>query len=119
MSDLINVRALDAITALQRPGKPDLLEMVITLFESDAPKNIASLLSGLDDGDLELVRTSAHSLKSSSAYLGAGKFSELCRDIEHAAREGDGSSCASLAVDLSSLFENSLAELQALRQKAA
>lgn len=119
MTELINVRALEAIEALQRPGKPDLLEMVVGLFESDAPKNIESLRKGLEDGDLELIRTAAHTLKSSSAYLGAVDLSELCRDIEHAARNGDESTCASLTAGVSTLFENSLAELHMRRHKAA
>lgn len=119
MTELINVRALEAIEALQRPGKPDLLGMVVALFETDAPKNIESLLTGLEDGDLELIRTSAHTLKSSSAYLGAAHLSELCRDIEHAARNGDESACKSLAAGLSTLFDDSLAELNLRRQKAA
>jgi len=119
MSELINLRALEAITALQRPGKPDLLEMVIGLFETDAPKNIESLLCGLDIGDLELIRTSAHTLKSSSAYLGATKLSDCCRDIENAARDGDESICESLAEGLTQLYDDSLAELQSLRRKAA
>ena len=74
MTELINIRALEAIEALQRPGKPNLLDMVVGLFETDAPKNIDSLLSALEVSDLELVRTSAHTLKSSSAYLGATRF---------------------------------------------
>ena len=119
MTDLINIRALEAIEALQRPGKPNLLDMVVGLFETDAPKNIESLLGALEVSDLELVRTSAHTLKSSSAYLGAAKLSELCRDIEHAARDDDESTCASLSVDLPTLYENSLAELHLRRQKAA
>ncbi len=119
MTDLINNRALEAIKALQRPGKPDLLQMVVGLFETDAPKNINSLLSGLEASDLELVRTSAHTLKSSSAYLGADRLSALCRDIEQAARSGDESTCVSLASDLSTLFEDSLAELHLRGRKAA
>ena len=74
MTELINIRALEAIEALQRPGKPNLLDMVVGLFETDAPKNIDSLLNALEVSDLELVRTSAHTLKSSSAEIGATRF---------------------------------------------
>jgi HPt (histidine-containing phosphotransfer) domain-containing protein len=34
------------------------------------------------------VRNAAHSLKSSSANLGAARLAEMCRAIEHAARAG-------------------------------
>jgi len=81
----IDEDALNAIVALQRPGKPDLLTRIVTLFKTESPKSIESMQVGLDTVDMEAVRVAAHTLKSSSAYVGALELSAQCKELEKAA----------------------------------
>ena len=119
MADYIDNHAIKAIASLQRPGKPDLLARIVELFKSESPKAIFSVQTGLEAGDLAFVRNGAHTLKSSSAYVGAKVLSELCRDLEAAAREDNLPACVALGYGLEDLFIASCTELQQIVRKAA
>jgi CheY-like chemotaxis protein len=82
------VRALDELRALQRKGAPSILAKVIGLYFSNAPKLLLAMRTALADGNAEKLRESAHSLKSTSAALGATGLADLCKTMEAAARAG-------------------------------
>jgi HPt (histidine-containing phosphotransfer) domain-containing protein len=86
-SDLLDPRVLDAIRQLD-DGATGLLSQVVRIYLESAPALLAQLRRGLDGSDRELVRQAAHSLKSSSANLGAVRLAELCKRLEAAARSG-------------------------------
>jgi len=119
MKASIDTKALQAIEALQRPGKPNLLSRVITLFETTTPETLKALLDGIDNAELEAVHTAAHALKSSSAYIGATAMSDRCRNIERAARENNLAECVALADGLEDEFIQARDELQPHKVKAA
>jgi len=83
-ADIINLKAIETIKGLQRPGKPDLLGKVIDVYVDKSPEVIGSMRTGLDVEDYELIIDGAHSLKSSSAYVGADVLSRSCGDVESA-----------------------------------
>jgi HPt (histidine-containing phosphotransfer) domain-containing protein len=85
---LLDRNALEAIRALQSDAAPDLLARVIHLYLESAPDLIARLRTGLEASDYNAVRVAAHTLKSSSANLGATALAELCKQLELAARAG-------------------------------
>jgi HPt (histidine-containing phosphotransfer) domain-containing protein len=78
--------ALEAIRALQSEAAPDLLAQVVHLYFESAADMLARLRAGLAAGDHEAVRIAAHTLKSSSANVGAGTLAEMCKQLELAAR---------------------------------
>jgi len=119
MATHIDARALEAIKALQRPGRPDLLSRIVDLFVTESPKLISTIMQGTGATDLEAVRTAAHTLKSSSAYVGARQVSERCKDLESAAREGNALECVSLSHCLEADYDAACAELQQVMDKAA
>jgi HPt (histidine-containing phosphotransfer) domain-containing protein len=85
---LVERSALEAIRALQSDAAPDLLARVVRLYFESAPDLIARLRAGLEASDYDAVRVAAHTLKSSSANLGATALAELCKQLELAARAG-------------------------------
>ena len=119
MSILIDPAALDALAALQRPGKPDLTARVLGLFRAESPSSITAMEDGVAENDLEAVRIAAHTLKSSSAYVGARELSDICAQIERAAREGNFPECLVMTDSVEELFTETLEALDALSQKAA
>lgn len=117
--ETIDSRAIEAIRALQRPGKPDLLARVVTLFDGDGPRLVEAMETALEEGDIDRLRDAAHTLKSSSAQLGAQALSARCRELEHAAREGNLPACVALADGLGDDLDEALAALRPLLERAA
>ena len=77
---------LDQLSELQTSGKPDLVRCVITLYLNESPKLIRGLRQAAHASDAAEMSRAAHSLKSSSASVGATALSRLCADVEAAAR---------------------------------
>jgi len=119
MSVEIDFRTLDGIAALQRPNKPNLLETVIGLFESESLKCIAQIHEGVGAGDFDLITMGAHSLKSSSANVGAMELSSRCREIESAARNNDMQTCSQLSEQLTAEFDASTKGIRDYMDRAA
>ena len=84
---LIDPLALDNIRSLQRPGAPDILQKLVSLYTSTAPGQLSQLSTGLDTRDAKVIEEQAHSLKSSSANLGANKLAALFKELERMGRE--------------------------------
>jgi HPt (histidine-containing phosphotransfer) domain-containing protein len=79
--------ALDAIRELGG-DTPDLLQQIVHLYLDAAPGLLQQMKAGFASGDLTSVRNAAHTLKSSSANLGAAQLSRMCSQLEAAARAG-------------------------------
>ena len=86
--EVIDSAALEAIRSLQSDAASHLLAQVIQIYLDSTPALIQQLRIGMDGSDHETVRAAAHSLKSSSANLGAKTLADLCRTVEMAARAG-------------------------------
>lgn len=119
MSVSIDEKALKAIETLQRPGKPDLLVRIVGLFKTETPKTLASMVEGIDSMDMEAVRVAAHTLKSSSAYVGALDLSERCKELERAAHDQNFPACIALGDGVEDIFTDSCIALDERMSKAA
>ena len=84
----IDRTAWAAITALQKPGQPDLLRRVISLFLTDSQAQVIQLRQAVQTQNYALIQGVAHTLKSSSATLGAHGLSALAKQLEEACRTG-------------------------------
>ena len=98
----------------------DLLEMMggeftelVRVYLEDTPGSLAILERAAQTGDVEGLVGPAHSLKSTSANLGALALSEMARKIEHGARskslEGEP---VLLVAELAAEFQRVAAELR-------
>jgi HPt (histidine-containing phosphotransfer) domain-containing protein len=85
----IDKNVLDGIRALEGEGNRGLLERIIDLYLSDAPRLVEGILAAAEKGDMESLLRAAHTLKSSSANVGATGLPELCRKVEGMARAGE------------------------------
>ena len=88
--------ALTSIRALRSVDGRNPLELVVGQFLASSP----ALLAGLRDAgaarDMEAIRASAHSLKSSSAMVGARRLAEILRETERAALDSATERCDAL-----------------------
>jgi len=78
-----------AVESLRELGGEEFVAEVIDTFLSDAPALVATLRATSEVGDSEGLRRAAHSLKANGQTLGAGRFSELCRELELRAKNGE------------------------------
>ncbi|MEQ1715206.1 MAG: response regulator [Hyphomicrobium sp.] len=101
-----------AIAAL-RKGRPDLFDRLIRTYLEYAPVALGNLAAARAAGDLKQMGTLGHSLKSSSANLGAMALSQLCRDLEQAASKGDLDEACRLAGAVAAAFPEVRAALEA------
>jgi len=114
--DVIDTDAIELIVSLQKPGEPDFLARIVDLYRSRGADLVREMESAIRAGNAEAGQRAAHSMKSSSAQLGAGRLAARCARIEEAARLGQLEQCAADAVALESDF---LAACEALGAELA
>jgi len=85
----IDKRVLDGIRELEGAGNRGFFERVVKLYLSGAPGLVEGVLAGAEKGDMDSLLRAVHTLKSSSANVGAIGLSDLCRKIEGKARAGE------------------------------
>ena len=88
-----------------------LVRRVITLYRQEAEKMVHGIEKALSDGDMSTAFRAAHSLKSSSASIGAHALSEVAKTIESFARQGDISQMQTYLVILRAEFTQLMDEL--------
>ncbi|MCC7220373.1 MAG: response regulator [Candidatus Contendobacter sp.] len=85
---VLDPAALEAIRALQTPCKPDFLAQIIGVYLNNAQQLVGAIETAYIADQREILLRSAHTLKSSSANIGALDFAARCREIETATRAG-------------------------------
>jgi len=110
--DAIDPAALDNLQKMRRPGGPDLLGKVIELFLTDTPPRLAALRDTATHGSAQDVARMAHTLKGSSANLGARRLVALCAELETLGQAEILDNAASLLGKLEAEFERVRNSLQ-------
>jgi HPt (histidine-containing phosphotransfer) domain-containing protein len=64
------------------------VDLLIATYLEEAPQHIDGIRSAIAARDAKGLKESAHTIKSSSAQLGALRFSELCKELEYMGRAG-------------------------------
>jgi CheY-like chemotaxis protein len=83
----LDERALDQIRALQQPGAPNLLGKIIGLYLDSSAGLLQQIREAIAGEDGEALWWAAHSLKSSSANVGATELAAACKELEQRGRE--------------------------------
>ena len=97
---VLDRRVLRQLSDLQGDDNPDLLARVLKLYALESPKEMAVLATAVAAADAAGIMRSAHSLKSSSANIGATAMSQMCADMEAAGRGGETDFARSLYTKL-------------------
>ena len=85
---VLDAQALARLQELDPEGKAGLVKRVLETYTRSLASLLTQLASAREAADAAGQRHVAHTLKSSSASVGALKLSELCADIERRLREG-------------------------------
>ncbi|MDH3680177.1 MAG: ATP-binding protein [Acidimicrobiia bacterium] len=82
---------VDAIEALVDDlGDRSIVAILVRTFLDELPARMDAIVSGAAAGDIERVRRAAHTLKSTTAMLGATDLHQVAARIELRCREGSG-----------------------------
>ncbi|MPZ42961.1 MAG: response regulator [Betaproteobacteria bacterium] len=84
---VLDPAALDAIRELQRPGQPQLVARIVGAYHEESPRLLSELKRAAQAQDSDALARAAHSLRSSSANLGASRLAVLCKQLESSARD--------------------------------
>ena len=92
------------VTNPLRSGKGDLWQRLIVIYAKTAPEAMTKLEQALALGDAAAVSLTAHSLKSSSANMGAARLAYLLYQIETMARNAQIETAQDLMIEIRSEF---------------
>jgi len=89
---------------------------LVRVYLEDTPKALAALESAATRGNVDGLIAPSHSLKSTSANLGATALSELAKRLEHGARSGslNASEAVVIVGEIKRNFQRVMTELNAL-----
>jgi signal transduction histidine kinase/DNA-binding NarL/FixJ family response regulator len=96
VTEAIDDSALESLSTLPQAGDHDLVNQVIQTYINTSMDLMTRLGEAIDRSDSEYIRSAAHSLKSSSANVGAIKLAELCASMETSTRKSDRATAVTL-----------------------
>ncbi len=111
--NFLDQSVLASLRELQDEGDPDIVAEVGGLFLKHSPDKVKAILEALETGDAKGLYLAAHSLKSSSAYIGAMRLSALAKDLEMMGRSDALEGANDLAKRLQEEFDLAAKALQA------
>jgi HPt (histidine-containing phosphotransfer) domain-containing protein len=85
----LDPHALEQLRQLDVDGRQGVVQRVLVAFETSLARMIAQLQAQSEAGDPAIVATVAHTLKSSSASVGALGLARACAEVESKLRAGN------------------------------
>ena len=113
---LLDMDVLLELRKLSETTGRDILGKSVRFFLQQTPQDVVELSQAAAQADLEKLRMTAHSLKSSRANLGAVGVSKICRQLEDSARDEQLEAASAYLRVLEALMPR---VLHALQQEAA
>lgn len=96
-------------------GSNEILLKIIAAYLTSSLENMNDIDQAIVEIDIERLRHASHTLKSSSAAVGALAFSKLCAEIEAAARGGDLTGSSEKIPTLKATYEQVCNALKAMQ----
>jgi signal transduction histidine kinase/CheY-like chemotaxis protein len=116
-ADQINRQALNNIRALSASNGDALLERVLQAFLEDTPTHLHTIGQAIANGNTSQMRKAAHSLKSSSANVGADALAQRCKELEQLGRHDTTAGAAALLAEMERSFQAARQALGAILEK--
>lgn len=114
-SSVLDMAVVEALRGLDADGEDELFTELVSLFVDDAARLVAQIEAALSTGDAATLERSAHTLKSSSASLGAARLSEVCFELEKRGRARDLEGAGSLVQETGEAYRRACRALESLR----
>jgi hypothetical protein len=113
---VLDALALDKLRELDPDGRAGILQRVLRTFEASLQRLMLQFEAAREPQDLQILRYVAHTLRSSSASVGALELSRCCLEVETRIREGRS---ADMLPALHAMSEESARAVTAVRAMLA
>jgi HPt (histidine-containing phosphotransfer) domain-containing protein len=113
-TSVIDSQAIENLRALNPGDNDEFLREIAGIFLEDTPLRITELEQSLVASDIAKFTRAAHSIKGSSANLGAIALRIAAEKLEHHARTQGLSGVSNLVADIKTEFDRAHVELSKL-----
>ena len=93
-------------------GDEGFIHDLVETFVAEEPANLEAVVAAAAAGNCEAIIRPAHTLKSSSAVIGAARLSAISREIEFCGREGRTADLGALAERAQRVWTETLGALR-------
>jgi HPt (histidine-containing phosphotransfer) domain-containing protein len=111
---VIDLQAIENLRSLNPGDNDEFLREIVQIFLADTPQRIAELEQSLIAGDIPKFARAAHSVKGSSANLGAMALRSVAEKLEHQSRQAGLDGAPPVLVELKVQFARADLELKKL-----
>jgi len=118
-SSAINIGFLDQLRALDPAGGMGLTRKILQVYLDSSGNLIAQIEQAIAAGDGETVRRAAHSLKSSSANVGAETLSGCFKQLESMGRDGKLAKASTEFTETRREYEQAVIEIRTMLAEGA
>ena len=112
---ILDSAVLENFRELQEPGAPDIIAQLIDLFLGELPQKLAAVHQAIEFRDAARLAKAAHTLKGSSANVGAPRAARVCLELERLGKVGTLTGAADLGARLEEELVRVRAALLAVR----
>lgn len=119
LEGVLDQEILDSLMELSPDGSNSIVVRVFKSFRGLAPRMIEQIREALEEQDIDALKRAAHSLKSSSANVGARQLSNLFRFLEAVANEGSTKGAEPIADEIDREYARVLAAMQVVLDESA
>lgn len=111
----LDAEAVEALRSLD-DGEGELLTEILGLYRDDAPGLVSRAREAIDAGNAKNMRAAAHTLKGSSANVGAKRLSSLCAQLQELGDGGTVEGGSDLLDEIGKELDNINAEIETILQ---
>ena len=111
---VIDLQAIENLRALNPGDEDEFLREIVQIFLTDTPQRITELEQSLTARDVPKFARAAHSVKGSSANLGAMALRSVAEKLEHHSRQAGLDGAPLLLIELKVQFAQAQLELKKL-----
>jgi CheY-like chemotaxis protein/HPt (histidine-containing phosphotransfer) domain-containing protein len=116
---VLNMQFLDQFRELDPAGGLGLVKQIMRVYLDTSPELLRQVEAAVAAGDADAMRRAAHSLKSSSANVGAETLAALFREFEALGRDGQVAAAQPLLDRTRQAYANATAQIRAMLAEAS
>ena len=116
---VLDEKDLDTLRTLDQGSQTNVFEKIIGLFIETSAQLMQDLRDGVAGNDALVIENAAHTLKSSSANMGAMELTALCKDLEHMGREKNMPNVADVIAQAGVELDRACRALNSIRESEA
>jgi HPt (histidine-containing phosphotransfer) domain-containing protein len=84
---ILDHEAIENLRALGEPGDDSFLKEILEIYLLDTPERLAAMKTARDTNDQPLYTRSVHTIKGSSANVGAAEMRTLATELERRSKQ--------------------------------